>query len=145
MKQYKFKINGNEYNVAINSVEGRNASVTVNGTAYNVELEEAPAAPASAPAPVPAQSAPAVQSTPAPAPQPVSGGAGKAVTSPLPGVIIAVKVNVGDSVKAGQEIAVLEAMKMENSIEADRNGTVTAVHVAKGDSVLEGASIVTIG
>ena len=67
------------------------------------------------------------------------------MTSPLPGVIIAVKVNVGDSVKAGQEVAVLEAMKMENSIEATQDGTVTAIHVAKGDSVLEGAAIVTIG
>ena len=81
----------------------------------------------------------------APAPKPLASGAGKAVTSPLPGVIIAVKVNVGDSVKAGQEVAVLEAMKMENSIEAVQDGTVTAIHVAKGDSILEGAAIVTIG
>ena len=129
MKTYKFKINGNEYNVAINSIEGTNASVTVNGTPYQVELEEAPAAP--------------VQAMPA-APKPAAG-AGKAVTSPLPGVIIAVKVNVGDSVKAGQEVAVLEAMKMENSIEAEHDGTVTAIHVAKGDSILEGAAVVTIG
>ena len=72
-------------------------------------------------------------------------GDAKQVTSPLPGVIIAVKVNVGDSVKAGQEVAVLEAMKMENSIEAVQDGTVTAIHVVKGDSILEGAAIVTIG
>jgi biotin carboxyl carrier protein len=143
MKTYKFKINGNEYNVEINSVEGSNASVTVNGTAYQVELENAPAAPVQA-APAPVSSAPApVQSAPA-APKPAASGAGKAVTSPLPGVIIAVKVNVGDAVKAGQEVAVLEAMKMENSIEATHDGTVTAIHVAKGDSVLEGAAVVTI-
>lgn len=146
MKTYKFKINGNEYNVAINSVEGTNASVTVNGTDYQVELEDAPAAPvqvapATAPAAAPAQAAPAAPA----APKPAASGAGKAVTSPLPGVIIAVKVNVGDSVKAGQEVAVLEAMKMENSIEATHDGTVTAIHVAKGDSVLEGAPVVTIG
>ncbi|MBQ8809369.1 MAG: acetyl-CoA carboxylase biotin carboxyl carrier protein subunit [Bacteroidales bacterium] len=145
MKTYKFKINGNEYNVAINSVEGTNASVTVNGTDYQVELEDAPAAPvqaapATAPAAAPAQAAPAAPA----APKPAASGAGKAVTSPLPGVIIAVKVNVGDSVKAGQEVAVLEAMKMENSIEAEHDGTVTAIHVAKGDSVLEGAAVVTI-
>ena len=142
MKTYKFKINGNGYEVAINSVEGQNASVTVNGTTYTVELEEAPAAP------VPVQAAP-VQVAPAPAAAPkaapAASGAGKAVTSPLPGVIIAVKVNVGDVVKAGQEVAVLEAMKMENSIEATHDGTVTAINVAKGDSVLEGAPIVTIG
>lgn len=147
MKTYKFKINGNEYNVAINSVEGQNASVTVNGVSYNVELEEAPAAPVQA---VPAAPAPTAAQAPAPAAAPAAApvaatGAGKAVTSPLPGVIIAVKVNVGDAVKAGQEVAVLEAMKMENSIEATHDGTVTAIHVAKGDSVLEGASIVTIG
>ena len=145
MKTYKFKINGNGYEVAINSVEGQTASVTVNGTPYTVELEEAPAAPVQA---VPVQAAP-VQAAPtpaaAPAPAPAASGAGKAVTSPLPGVIIAVKVNVGDAVKAGQEVAVLEAIKMENSIEATHDGTVTAINVAKGDSVLEGAPIVTIG
>ena len=146
MKTYRFKINGNEYNVAINSVEGTNASVTVNGTDYQVELENAPAtpvqaAPAAAPAAAPVQAAPEASA----APKPAASGAGKAVTSPLPGVIIAVKVNVGDSVKAGQEVAVLEAVKMENSIEATQDGTVTAIHVAKGDSVLEGAAIVTIG
>lgn len=145
MKTYKFKINGNEYNVAINSVEGKNASVTVNGTAYQVELEEAPAAaPVQAPVVAPVAAA-APAAAPAPAPAPAAAGAGKAVTSPLPGVIIAVKVNVGDTVKAGQEVAVLEAMKMENSIEATHDGTVTAINVAKGDSVLEGAPIVTIG
>ena len=144
MKTYKFKINGNEYNVAINSVEGKNASVTVNGTDYQVELEEAPAAaPVQAPAAAPVQAAPSP--APAPAAAPAPSGAGKAVTSPQPGVIIAVKVNVGDTVKAGQEVAVLEAMKMENSIEATHDGTVTAINVAKGDSVLEGAPIVTIG
>lgn len=146
MKQYRFKINGNQYNVDINSVEGNIASVSVNGTSYQVELEDAPAAPVQAvpvqtsaitPAAAPAQAAPA--------PKPAASGAGKPVTSPLPGVIIAVKVNVGDSVKAGQEVAVLEAMKMENSIEAVQDGTVTAIHVAKGDSILEGAAIVTIG
>ena len=145
MKTYRFKINGNGYEVAINSVEGQTASVTVNGTPYTVELEEAPAAPVQA---VPVQAAPvqaAPAAAPAPSAAPAASGAGKAVTSPLPGVIIAVKVNVGDKVKAGQEVAVLEAMKMENSIEATQDGTVTAINAAKGDSVLEGAPIVTIG
>ena len=140
MKQYKFKINGNEYNVAINSVEGQNASVTVNGTTYQVELADAPvSAPVqyvAAPSPMPQAEVQAPSSAPS--------GSGRPVTSPLPGVIIAVKVNVGDKVRAGQEVAVLEAMKMENSIEAESDGTVTAVHVAKGDSILEGASVVTI-
>ena len=146
MKQYRFKINGNQYNVDINSVEGNIASVSVNGTSYQVELEDAPAAPVQAVPVQPSVIAPAAAPVQAaPVAKPAASGAGKPVTSPLPGVIIAVKVNVGDSVKAGQEVAVLEAMKMENSIEAVQDGTVTAIHVAKGDSILEGAAIVTIG
>ena len=146
MKTYKFKINGNGYEVAINSVEGQTASVSVNGTPYTVELEEAPAAPVQAPVSAPAATAaPAPAPAVAAAPAPAASGAGKAVTSPLPGVIIAIKVNVGDVVKAGQEVAVLEAMKMENSIEATHDGTVTAINVSKGDSILEGAPVVTIG
>lgn len=144
MKSYRFKINGNEYNVDINSVEGNMASVSVNGASYQVELENtvsASAPPQNAPASVTAEP----QAAPVPAAPKPASGAGKPVTSPLPGVIIAVKVNVGDSVKAGQEIAVLEAMKMENSIEATQDGTVTAVLVSKGDSILEGATVVTIG
>lgn len=146
MKTYSFKINGNRYDVAVNSVSGNIADVTVNGTSYQVEMENAPsapvqavpaAAPAAAPAPV---AAPAAQK-PAAAP----AGAGKAVKSPLPGVIISINVNVGDAVKAGQVVAVLEAMKMENEIQAEFDGTVTAIHAAKGDSVLEGAAIVTLG
>lgn len=69
---------------------------------------------------------------------------GKVVVAPLPGVIIGLKVSVGDVVKAGQVVAVLEAMKMENDIQAEFDGTVTAVNVAQGDSVLEGAVIVMI-
>ncbi len=143
MKTYKFKINGNEYNVAINSLAGGVADVTVNGTPYQVELADAPAAPVTPVAPA-AVTAP-VQAAPATAPAAPAAGSGKPVTSPLPGVIIAVKVNVGDVVKAGQTVAVLEAMKMENDIQAECDGTVTAVKVAKGDSILEGAVIVTIG
>ena len=145
MKQYKFKINGNDYNVAIKSTNGNLADVTVNGVSYQVEMENsmpaaAPvqAAPqASAPAPQPAAAA-------APAPAAKPAGEGKAVTSPLPGVIIEVSVKEGDTVAAGQKVAVLEAMKMENEIQAEKAGVVTKIHVSKGDSVLEGASIVTI-
>lgn len=145
MKSYKFKINGNEYNVDINSVSGNIADITVNGASYQVEMDNVPAAPVQAPQ---VQTVPAAQTAPAAAPaaaKPAASGAGKAVKSPLPGVIIAVKVNVGDAVKAGQVVAILEAMKMENEIQAESDGTVTAVNVAKGDSVLEGAAIVTIG
>lgn len=149
MKEYSFKINGNRYNVAINSLSGNIADVTVNGVSYQVEMENASAPAQTSAAPVPAS---AVQVPSAPvqpassAPAPVSAtGQGKPVISPLPGVIIDIKVKVGDTVKAGQTIAVLEAMKMENDIQAEWDGVVTAVNASKGDSVLEGAAIVTIG
>lgn len=146
MKQYSFKINGNQYNVAVNSISGNIAEVTVNGTSYQVEMDNAPAAPAAVPVQPAVQVQPAAQAQPtAPAPSPIKAdGEGKPVTSPLPGVIIAIKVNVGDSVKAGQTVAVLEAMKMENDIQAEHDGIVTAINVSNGDSVLEGAAIVTI-
>lgn len=146
MKQYKFKINGNDYNVAINSTNGNLADVTVNGVSYQVEMENAmPAAPAAAPVQAaPQASAPAPQPAAAPVPAAKPAGEGKAVTSPLPGVIIEVSVKEGDTVAAGQKVAVLEAMKMENEIQAEKAGVVTKIHVSKGDSVLEGASIVTI-
>ena len=148
MKQYKFKINGNDYNVAINSTNGNLADVTVNGVSYQVEMENSmPAAPAAAPVQAaPQESAPAPQPAAAAAPAPAAkpAGEGKAVTSPLPGVIIEVSVKEGDTVAAGQKVAVLEAMKMENEIQAEKAGVVTKIHVSKGDSVLEGASIVTI-
>lgn len=145
MKTYKFRINGNEYNVDINSVEGNIADVTVNGASYQVEMENAPA-PVQKPvqAPATATAAPTATAT-APAPKPAApAGAGKPVTSPLPGVIIEVSVKEGQTVKAGQKVAVLEAMKMENEIQAPADGTVTAILVNKGDSVLEGAEIVKI-
>jgi biotin carboxyl carrier protein len=146
MKTYKFRINGNEYNVEINSVEGNLADVTVNGAAYKVEMENAPATPA-APAATANPAAQASQDAPAAAPAkpaPAPAGAGKAITSPLPGVIIEVSVKEGQAVKAGQKVAVIEAMKMENEIQASSDGTVTAVLVNKGDSVLEGTEIVKI-
>ena len=140
MKEYKFKINGKDYAVTIGEAEGKLLSVNVNGANYQVELENAPvAAPVQASTPAaPAAVAPAA--TPAAAP----AGAGEKVNSPLPGVIVEVSVKEGQAVKAGQKVAVLEAMKMENEIPAPKDGTITAIHVQKGDSILEGAPVVTI-
>ena len=139
MKEYKFKIDGKEYNVAIGEADGKMLSVNVNGADYQVELENAPAA-APVAAPVAAPKADA-----APAAAPKAAGAGVVVKSPLPGIIISVDVKEGQAVKRGQKVAVIEAMKMENDILAEADGTITAVHTRKGDSVLEGADIVTIG
>lgn len=140
MSEYKFKINGKEYTVNVNSIEGQNASVTVNGTAYNVEIESG--APAAVAAPAPVQSA--KPSTPVQAAAP-SSASGTVVNSPLPGVIVELCVKEGQTVKRGEKVAVLEAMKMENEILSPADGTVSAVHVNKGDSILEGAKVVTIG
>ena len=140
MKEYKFKINGKEYAVAIGQAEGKNLTVNVNGADYQVELENAPVA---APA-APVAAAPAAAAAPAPAAAAAPAGAGEKVNSPLPGVIVEVCVKEGQAVKAGQKLAVLEAMKMENEIPAPKDGTVTAIHVSKGDSILEGAPVVTI-
>lgn len=141
MKNYTFKINGKEYQVAIGEADGKMLSVNVNGADYQVELEHAPvAAPTAAPV-TPAQTAaPAA----APAPKSVPAGAAEKVSSPLPGVIVEVSVKEGQAVKAGQKVAVLEAMKMENEIPAPKDGTITAIHVNKGDSILEGAPVVSI-
>jgi len=141
MKQYKFTINGKEYNVSVGEAEGKILPVNVNGADYEVELENAPAAAPAAPkaaATAPAQEAPKAAAAPAPA-------GGKVIKSPLPGIIISVDVKEGQAVKRGQKVAVIEAMKMENDILAEADGTITAIHVGKGDSVLEGADIVTIG
>lgn len=160
MKEYKYKINGNEYSVAIIDLEGDKAAVEVNGVSYQVDiLTEGYTAPAPRPAAKPAAPAPAPASAPAapaPAPQPIApaapaaepaapAGKGTAVQSPLPGVILDIKVAVGDQVKAGQTVAILEAMKMENNINAECDGVITAIKVSKGDNILEGSDIVIIG
>ena len=142
MKTYSFKINGKEYNVSIGEADGKMLSVNVNGADYQVELEQEVAAPTVNKADAPAVATPAA--APAPA-GPAPAGAGKTVKSPLPGLIISIDVKEGQAVKRGQKVAVIEAMKMENDILAEQDGTVTAVHARKGDSVLEGADIVTIG
>ncbi len=141
MKTYNFKINGKDYSVTIKGIEGRNAEVSVNGTDYIVEMENAPDA-VPEPAAVTAPAAPQPQSVPQPAAP--SGGVTSVVHSPLPGVIISVDVKEGQAVKKGQKVAVLEAMKMENEIQAEADGTVSAILVQKGDSVLEGAEIIKL-
>ncbi len=117
--------------------------VNVNGTAYDVEVEEvsgaaintaAPAAPAAAPAPVAA---------PAPAAAPAAGQT--SVTAPMPGTILDIKVNVGDTVKADDVVIILEAMKMENEIFAPASGKVIAINTTKGASVNSGDCLLVIG
>ena len=145
MKEYKYKINGNLYTVAIGDIEENIAHVEVNGTSYKVEMDKAPKATVKPVArPVSNPTAPA-QAPVTPIAKPAAPSTGKSgVKSPLPGVILELKVNVGDTVKRGQTIIILEAMKMENNINADKDGTITAINVNKGDSVLEGNDLVII-
>ena len=142
MKEYKYKINGNTYKVTIGDIDENIAHVEVNGTPYKVEMEKAPKVVVK----------PVVRpTTPAPAPatpvvKPAAASTGKSgVKSPLPGVILDIKVNVGDTVKRGQTIIILEAMKMENNIDSDRAGVVKSIKVNRGDSVLEGDVLITLG
>ena len=143
MKSFKYTINGNVYKVHINSVVDDIADVEVNGTPYQVKLEK------------PAKKQMVTLKRPAQAPRRTSGDpvvtrpaastTQGAVKTPLPGVILQVKCNVGDTVKRGQTLIILEAMKMENNINADRDGKIIEIKVHKGDSVLEGADLVVIG
>ena len=118
MKKYRVNVNGTEYEITLEEVTGAEAAVA----------PKAPAAPAAAPAPVAA----------APA-------GGEKVVAPMPGNILAVNVNVGDTVKKGDVLLILDAMKMENEIQAPVDGTVTGVSVQKGAVVESGALLVTIG
>lgn len=121
----------------------RTYHVNVNGTAYEVSVEEVKGG--AAPAPV-AAPAPAAASAPAPAPAPAAApaGAGEQITAPMPGTILDVKVAVGQAVKSGDVLMILEAMKMENEIMAPHDGTITAVSVTKGTAVESGTLLCTI-
>ncbi len=150
MKEYNLKINGSDYKVTINEVEDSVAKVEVNGTPFTVEFEQPVAKPkaikvvkptvSAAPAVTPAAGRPSAATNAAPA----SAG-GTEVTSPLPGVVLDVLVKEGDAVKQGQTVMMLEAMKMENAIEAPADGVVKSINAKKGDSVLEGAVLAILG
>ena len=146
-KEYKFKINGHEYEVAVNSVEGGVAKVIVNGTNYEVEVQSntlIKPRPAKPVAVAPATYSATAPVSPAKIDQSAPAGSASALRSPLPGVILDVKVREGDTVKAGQLLMVLEAMKMENNIDAHQAGVVKSVNKRQGDSVLEGDVLLTI-
>lgn len=132
----------------------KNLRITVNGTAYDVSVEElgttsapvaAPVASAPAAAPAPAPAPAAAPAAPAAAPAPAPTGSGDPVTAPMPGTIVNVLVSNGQAVKKGDVLVVLEAMKMENEIKAAKDGTITSVNVNKGESVNSGQTLVTLG
>ena len=151
MNKYQYKVQGVDYDVEIEEVEGNLAKVSVNGIPFEVELKR-PINPVHAikkpkvAAPKPATPAPApAAAAPKPAAPAAAPGAGNPVKAPLPGTISSISVKVGDQVNVGDTVLVLEAMKMQNNIEAEYAGTVTSIVVNPGDSVMEGAVLLTIG
>ena len=152
MNKYQYKVQGVDYEVEIEEVEGNIAKVNVNGIPFEVELQQ-PINAAKHPnivkpkveAPKPALAASAPVAAVAPAPAAASAGAGNAQKAPLPGTISSINVKVGDTVAVGDVVIVLEAMKLQNNIEAEYAGTITSITVNVGDSVMEGAVMLTIG
>lgn len=148
MAKYEYKIQGVDYEVEIVDVEGSLAKVTVNGVEFDVEMKQPISVGKQTPKPVAVKPVAAkvtgdAPKTAAPAPE-VKAGDGAKVCSPLPGTITSIPVKVGDAVAVGDTVVVLEAMKMQNNIEAENAGTITSVMVNPGDSVMEGAVLVTI-
>lgn len=149
MSKYQYKVQGVDYEVEIEEVEGNIAKVNVNGIPFEVELQK-PINAAKHPqlskpkveAPKPVAAAPVAA---APAQPAAPAGAGSPVKAPLPGTVIDIKVQQGQQVNVGDVVLVLEAMKMQNNIEAEYAGTVTSITVKPGETVMEGAVLMTIG
>ena len=150
MKKYSLKINGNQYEVKIDDINESStlAHVTVNGTKYDVEIEGGKATGTKKPAVAPAPQATGLSVTPktpiASKPAAAPAATGAKVTCPLPGTVISINVKEGDTVAAGQTLLVLEAMKMENNIDAERGGVVKQILVAAGATVMEGDTLIVI-
>lgn len=147
-KEYKYKINGMQFTVAVGEINNNKVQVEVNGTQYVVEMDETAAPKVAAVA--------AQEKRPAAAPRtetgekiiakPAATNTGSyMVKSPLPGTIMGFKVKVGDTVNSGDTVCVLEAMKMENDVRTQKGGVVKKILVDIGDAVLEGADIVELG
>ena len=153
MSKYQYKVQGVDYEVEIEEVEGNIAKVNVNGIPFEVELQKPinaakhpqlakPKVELSKPE-VTAQPAP--KQTAAPVQTVAPAGNGAPLKAPLPGTITEIKVQVGQQVAVGDIVLVLEAMKMQNNIEAEYAGTVTSITVKPGDTVMEGSVLLTIG
>lgn len=144
MKEYKYKINGNSYKVAIGDIDNNVAQVEVNGIPYKVEIDAAkkPVTVVNAPRP---SAAPRTETGAKVITKPAAQATGGyQIKAPLPGTVISISVKVGDAVKAADTVAVLEAMKMENVIHAGRDGVVASINVNPGDAVPDGGVLVTL-
>lgn len=144
MKEYKYKINGNVYKVAVGDIDNNKAEVVVNGSTYTVELEQQKRPVTIVNAPRPSAAPRTASGEKVVATKPAASTGGYTIKSPLPGTIASISVKVGDTVKASDTVLILEAMKMENAIHAGRDGKVASVNVNAGDAVLEGTVLVTL-
>ncbi|MCE4122083.1 biotin/lipoyl-binding protein [Prevotella copri] len=160
MAKYEYKVKGVDYVVEIQDIEGNIANVTVNGIPFEVEMKQPVKAGKqkvklseerrvkseefnSSSSATNASSATSESSAPTTKPA-AAAASGKPVVAPLPGTINEIKVKVGDKVNAGDTVVVLEAMKMQNNIDAETSGTIASINVNKGDAVMEGDTLVTI-
>jgi glutaconyl-CoA decarboxylase len=155
MHTHQMRIAGRDYKAEVKELTPERAVVVVDGREYAVDLvrigrktipADAVRASTAAVQPAPASAAPAPAApavAPAVRPAPSAKGEG-AITAPMPGLVVAIKVKAGDTVQAGQALLVMEAMKMENAISASYNGTVTKIYVREGDSISEGDLLVDV-
>ena len=150
MAKYQYTVKGVDYEVDIQDIEGNIANVTVNGIPFEVEMKQPVKAikqKVKLPDPVVVakpETKPAAKAEAPKAESAVPAAGGKPVVAPLPGTINEIKVKVGDKVNVGDTVVILEAMKMQNNIEAETAGTIASINVNKGDAVMEGDTLVTI-
>ena len=140
MNQYKYTINGNKYEVVVGDITDNIATLTVNGEEFKVEMEKQ----AEPDKKKPVVRAAAAAADDAPAADKGAVNKANAVKAPLPGVITDILVEVGQEVQAGDNVIVLEAMKMANNLQAEKSGKVTAICVKVGESVMEDDALVVI-
>jgi glutaconyl-CoA/methylmalonyl-CoA decarboxylase subunit gamma len=146
MKKYKFTIHGNQYEVHIQNVEDNIIELEVNGSHYTVEVDKS-LQPIKTPKLVRARAVPSTDTTPSEGTGTgahLSKGTGT-IKAPLPGTILSIHCKVGDMIKVGQKLIVLEAMKMENNIDSDKEGRIIDIKVSQGKSVMEGDVLIEIG
>lgn len=163
MAKYQYTVKGVDYEVEIQDIEGNIANVTVNGIPFEVEMKQpvkagkqkfrienevrsdkGGASSADSAKTSPSSTTTAANAEAAASKKASASAGGKPVVAPLPGTINDIKVKVGDKVSAGDTVVILEAMKMQNNIEAETSGTVASINVNKGDAVMEGDTLVTI-
>jgi glutaconyl-CoA/methylmalonyl-CoA decarboxylase subunit gamma len=144
MKKYKFTIHGNQYEVQIQNVEDNIIELEVNGSFYTVEVDKS-LQPVKTPKLVRARAVPSTDTTPSEGTGTRSSKGTGTIKAPLPGTILSIHCKVGEQIKIGQKLIVLEAMKMENNIDSDKEGRVIDIKVTQGKSVMEGDVLIEIG